>query len=56
MEFIEVAEYKIGKRGARGFILSLPKTWMKRVGAKTGDVIQCWCSPRSDDLILRLKK
>ena len=56
MEFIEVAEYKIGKRGERGLVLSLPKTWISRVGAKPGDVIQCLCSPRSDDLILRVKK
>ena len=39
---IKIKTYKIGKRGARGNIIGLPRTWVDDVGIGPGDMIDIY--------------
>ena len=34
---VKIRNYKVSKRGIRGFVVSLPLVWLEDVGAKVGD-------------------
>ena len=48
---IKIKQYKIGKRGKRGRVLSVPKVWIDDLHLKAGDTINFY-RDEQDRLIL----
>lgn len=53
MEGVLIREARVGKKGARGVMISLPKAWAAYAGIRAGDTLGLFQQPGSDDLIVR---
>ncbi len=52
-ELVQVKRYRVGARGERGVVVSLPPTWLRKHGIKPGDDIEFMEAAGRDELVLR---
>lgn len=52
---VKIKEYKVGMRGKRGIVLTLPKVWCDDLGLNSGDAIEVY-RDLDNQLILRAKE
>lgn len=53
MPLAKLKEYKITKRGLRGFLVTLPQIWITDQDLKRGDMLCIFRDTDTDDLVIR---
>jgi bifunctional DNA-binding transcriptional regulator/antitoxin component of YhaV-PrlF toxin-antitoxin module len=50
---VKIKTYKVGKRGSRGYVLSLPKVWLEDVQMHEGDLVEVFRDTDNRLIIVR---
>lgn len=53
MPLAKLKEYKISKRGRRGFLVTLPQIWILDQKLGRGDILCIFRDTDNDDLVIR---